>query len=97
MRGRSVGHQHRDGQRRDLAHPRGLKQVILSEQGQRAADSGTDHHRQPLRLHLRRAGVPPGFSRSDHGHLLTTVPTAGLHPRERIGRIDRKLRCDPHG
>ena len=37
--GRTVRHEHRDGQRGDLAQPLGLQEVVLAEQGQRAADA----------------------------------------------------------
>jgi hypothetical protein len=51
-RGGPVGHQHRHGQRGDLAQPLGLEQIVLREQGGDAADAGPDHHTEPLRLHL---------------------------------------------
>ena len=45
---RAVGHQHRHGVRRDPARPARLQDVVLGEQGLRAADAGADADREPL-------------------------------------------------
>ena len=47
---RTVGHQHRHGQHRDLADALLLQDVVLAEQGEGAADAGADHDADPFRI-----------------------------------------------
>ena len=55
--GRAVGHEHRDGERGDPLGALLLQDVVLAEQGQRAADAGADDDGEPLRVDPGVAGA----------------------------------------
>jgi hypothetical protein len=91
-----VRHEHRHGERRDLAQARPLQQVVLVEQGDGAADARADDHGEPLGVDLRRARVGPRLARGDQCHLLAAVQPARLHPRDRLQRRHGQRRGDLH-
>nr|ABQ41260.1 hypothetical protein [Streptomyces lavendulae] len=93
---RPVRHQHRHGVRRDLADPGRLQDVVLPEHAQRTARTRTDHHGQPLRLHLRPPRVGPRLPGRDQRHLLAPVQPPRLHPVHDPGRFDPQPPRDPH-
>jgi hypothetical protein len=97
-RGRAVGHEHRDGERRDPLGALLLEDVVLVEQGDRATDTGADDDRYPQRVHagVGGAGVPPGLLGGDDRHLLAAVQSPGAHAVDLIGRVDGEP-CDELG
>ena len=99
-RGGPVGHEHRDGERGDLAQAGALQQVVLVEQGDRAADAGADHDGEPLRVDhlagLAEAGVRPRLLGGDERHLLAAVQPPRLHARDHLERRHRQRGGDAH-
>ena len=99
-RGGPVGHEHRDGERGDLAQAGTLQQVVLVEQRDRAADAGADHDGEPLRVDrlagFAQARVRPRLLGGDERDLLAAVQPPGLHPGEDLERGDRQRRGDLH-
>ncbi len=89
-----VGHQHRDGERRDPAGALLLEDVVVVEEGVDAADAGGHRDPDALVLEVARllqdveARVAPRFHRRDHRELRGAVQAAGLDPLEDLGRLD---------
>ena len=83
---------------RDPPGPAGLQDVVLGEQGLRAADAGADADREPLRVDARRRPGPASAQAccgGDERHRLGPVEPAQPDPVEHLGRVDRELRGDP--
>nr|BFE75601.1 hypothetical protein GCM10020092_089020 [Actinoplanes digitatis] len=61
--GGAVGHQHRHGVRADPARPEGLQDVVLGQQGLRAADAAAEADGEPLGVEtgVLEAAVGPGL------------------------------------
>ena len=77
--------------------PGRLQDVVLGEQGLRAADAGADADGEPLRVEagVGQAGVGPGLLRGDQRDRLGAVQPAQLDPVEHLGRLDGQLGGDP--
>ncbi len=99
QRGRAVGHEHRHGVRGDPAGPAGLQDVVLGEQGLRAADAGADADGEPLRV---EPGSRPGRRRPRPACAAMRATASDRSSRRsltrsmHLGRVDRELRGDPH-
>ena len=87
---RRVGHEHRDGQRRDATRALLEERVVVGEQRGDAADAGGERHAEALGLEagVLQAGVGPGLVGRDHGELAGAVEAAGLDAVEDLGRLD---------
>ena len=83
VRGRAVRHEHRDGQRRDLAQALLLQDVVLAEQGQRAADAGADDHGEPQRVHRAAVLAASAESACAHASRAATIATCSQRSRRR--------------
>ena len=99
--GRAVRHEHRDGQRRDLAQrpavsrmsswPSSVSAPPMPVPTITASRSGSTTGSSPA-----QPGVRPGLAGGDDRHLLAPVQPAGLDPLEHLGGLHRQLRGDPH-
>src|SRR6185295_13336729 len=67
------------GVRRHPARPAGLQDVVLGQQGLRAADAAAHHDREAVLGHARLAGLRPGLPGRDQRELFGPVEPAGLH------------------
>ena len=97
---RSVGHQHRYGQRRDPTGALLLQQVVVGEQRVDAADARGHRDADPVAVEVaRRLGqvetaVLPGLHGRDQRELRGPVEAAGLDPLQDLGRFDRHRGSD---
>ena len=66
-----------------------LQDVVLAEQGERAADAGADDDGEPLGVDARRRRhrLRPGLAGGDDGDLLAAVEPAGPDPVDLLGRV----------
>jgi len=86
--GRTVGHQHGDGQREDTANALLPQGVPLVQKRVDTTDAGAHDDAKALRLDLGRAGVGPGLAGGDQAVLSGGVESANLDPGKDIdGRL----------
>ena len=76
--------------------PFSLSSVVRGQRRADTADPAGDDHAEPLGVHGGRARVGPGLARGHQRQLLAAVHPAGLHAVDHLGRVDGRLRGDPH-
>ncbi len=100
----AVRHQHGDGVRGDAADALLLQHVVLVQQGGHAADAGGYDRAEPVRVDgavltglAGETGVLPGLLGRDQRELRRAVQTAGLRPRDDLGRLHGHRSGDADG